>query len=87
MHFKYSGILNIVFLTFCFGPGMPLLLPIATSSFLILYCLENYMLHYVNKTPPNYDNKLNDEFLLKIKWAPIYMLSFGYWMTTNPQLQ
>lgn len=63
MHFKYSGILNIVFLTFCFGAGMPLLLPIATVSFLVLYMLENYMLHYVNKTPPNYDNKLNDEFL------------------------
>lgn len=86
MHFKYSGILNIVFLTFCFGPGMPLLLPIATASFFILYILENYMLHYVNKTPPNYDNKLNDEFLAKIKWAPCYMLAFGYWMITNPQL-
>lgn len=87
MHFKYSAILNIVFLTFCFGPGMPLLLPIATISFFILFTLENYMLHYVNRTPPNYDNKLNDEFLEKIKWAPCYMLAFGYWMITNPQLQ
>lgn len=87
MQFKYSAILNIVFLTFVFGPGMPLMLPVAASSFFVLFMLENYMLHYVNKTPPKYDNKLNDEFLGKIKWAPCFMLSFGYWMITNPQLQ
>lgn len=87
MQFKYSAIQNIVFLTFVFGPGMPLMLPVAAASFFVLYMLENFMLHYVNKTPPKYDNSLNNEFLADIKWAPVLMLAFGYWMITNPQLQ
>jgi len=84
MHFKYSGILNIVFLTFCFGTGLPLLMPIAFVSFFVLYMLETFMLHYVNITPPNYDEKLNTATLGKLQWAPLFMLAFGYWMLSNP---
>ena len=40
MHFKYSSILNIVFITFMFGFGIPELFPIAAISFLIIYLLE-----------------------------------------------
>ena len=40
MHFKYSSILNIVFITFMFGFGIPELFPIAAISFWIIYFLE-----------------------------------------------
>ena len=40
MHFKYSSILNIVFITVMFGFGIPELFPIAGISFLIIYLLE-----------------------------------------------
>jgi len=40
MHFKYSSILNIVFITFMYGFGIPELFPIAAISFLIIYLLE-----------------------------------------------
>jgi len=32
IHFKYSGILNIVYIAFMYGLGLPLLFPIAAAS-------------------------------------------------------
>jgi hypothetical protein len=32
IHFKYSGILNIVYIAFMYGMGLPLLFPIAAAS-------------------------------------------------------
>ena len=40
MHFKYSTILNSVFVTFMFGFGIPILFPIAAVTFLIIYAIE-----------------------------------------------
>ncbi len=37
MHYKYSTLLNIVFVTFMYGLGMPILFPIACLSCVILY--------------------------------------------------
>jgi hypothetical protein len=86
MHYKYSSIMNITFLTMVFGPGMPILFPVAAASLLVLYCLENYMLYYVYKAPPAYDEVLNNYVLGMLTKAPLFLLAFGYWMYTNPQL-
>jgi len=34
IHFKYSGILNTMYITMMYGLGMPLLFPIAAFTFL-----------------------------------------------------
>jgi len=86
MHFKYSAILNICFMTMMFGVGLPILFPVAALSFGVLYLLENYMLYYVFKQPPAYDEKLNNSVLENLSWAPLFTLGFGYWMLTNQQL-
>jgi hypothetical protein len=86
MHFKYSAILNICFMTMMFGVGLPILFPVAAASFGVLFCLENFMLYYVFKQPPAYDERLNDSVLANLTWAPLFMLGFGYWMLTNQQL-
>lgn len=33
MHFKYSSVLNVVFITMMYGVGMPLLFPLAAFNF------------------------------------------------------
>jgi hypothetical protein len=86
MHYKYSSIMNIVFITFMFGPGLPLLFPIAAASLAVFFCLEKYMLYYVFKQPPAYDEKLNNSVLTNLQFAPFFLLGFGYWMLTNQQL-
>jgi hypothetical protein len=47
MHYKYSAIMNIVFIAMMFGAGMPILFPIAAVSLSCFYCLEKFMLYYV----------------------------------------
>jgi hypothetical protein len=70
-----------------FGAGMPLLFPIAALSLLVMYISENFMLHYVNKRPPDYDSSFHDILLVNIENANLLLLVFGYWMLSNPKLQ
>ncbi len=55
MHFKYSSIMNVTFITFMYGLLIPMLFPIALLSFLILYTVEKLTLTYFYRKPPMYD--------------------------------
>ena len=54
VHFRFSFIMNIAFITMMYGPSMPILFPTAFISYLIIYTLEVYMLFYVYKRPAPY---------------------------------
>lgn len=86
MHYKYSSILTIVYITFMYGFGMPVLFPIAMASFLVLYFVEKLMLFYGYVMPPMYDERLSNDVLTKLQFAPLLYLCFGYWMASNQQL-
>jgi len=86
MHFKYSGIMNIVFITMMFGTGLPILFPLAFFALAVLYGVETYMLYYGYKQPPAYDGYLNSCVLQNLSYAPFFMLAFGYWMLSSKQL-
>ena len=66
MQFKYSAIMTIVYITFMFGAGMPMLFVLAAFAFFVLYCLETFSLHYIHQTPPAYDVELNNACLGKL---------------------
>ena len=83
MHYKYSALLTIIFVTMTFGFGIPILFPIAAMSILILYLVEKTMLYYAYRLPPMYDERLSQSVLKTLYWAPIYYLAFGYWMASN----
>ena len=78
--------MTITFITMMFGPGIPILFPIAAASFFGLYIIENYMLYYVYKEPPAYDEKLNNSVLRSLAISPLFLLGFGFWMLSNHQL-
>ena len=42
IHYKYSFIMNVVFMTFMFGAGLPILFPLAVCSLLVLYIMERF---------------------------------------------
>jgi hypothetical protein len=58
IHFKYSGILNVVYIVFFYGIGLPVLFPIAAVSIFSTWANERYTVAYVNRLPPNLDEKL-----------------------------
>jgi len=83
MHFKYSGLMNVTFITFMYGLGLPLLFPIVLLFLIILYFMERLLITYFYKKPPMYDEKLNSSALSTLKWAPFFMMFFGYWIMSN----
>ena len=46
IHFKYSGILNVIFVTFMYGLGIPILFLLAALYFFNLYALERLTVAY-----------------------------------------
>jgi len=83
MHYKYSTILTVVYVTMMYGLGMPILFPIACLSFVILYFQEKTMLYYGYRVPPMYDERLSQNVLDRLQTAPILLMVFGYWMASN----
>ena len=75
--------LVIVFVTFMFGFGIPVLFPIATLSLFVLYRVEKYMMYYFYKMPPMYEERITQEILSTLRFAPFLYLICGYWMLTN----
>jgi hypothetical protein len=86
IHYKYSSILNITFVTMLYGVGLPILFPVAAASIFVLYVVEKSMLAYSYRQPPAYDERLNNNVLALMTYSPLLFLSFGYWMLSSRQL-
>ena len=56
IHFKYSQILNVTFVTMMYGLGMPILFPIAAVSYFIFYIVERYQVAFTYPMPPALDD-------------------------------
>ncbi len=55
IHFRYSSILNNVFVTMMYGTALPILYPISLVAFIVLYCTERCLIFYYYKQPPSFD--------------------------------
>ena len=86
IHWKYAYILNVVYVTCLFGPGLPVLFPIAFISLCMLYIVEKFSLAYVYLKPPMYDESINKTLLKILSVAPwIYVINAIY-LYSNPQV-
>ena len=86
IHFKYSRMLNTVFVTFMYGLALPWIFPVGLITLIIDYIVEKLCIVYYYKDPPSYDNKLNDTAISIMAWAPFFMFSVGFWMFSNRQI-
>lgn len=83
MHFKYSAILTCIFVTFMYGIALPELFPMTAFTFFNYYVVEKFLIAYYYRKPPIYDGELNKISLDSMKFAPLFMLFFGYWCMGN----
>lgn len=83
IHFKYSNVLNIVYITLTYGVGMPILFPIAVFNFLNQWFCERVIVAYCMRLPPALDDKLIRNSLKMMRFAPLFFLANGYWMASN----
>lgn len=71
MHYKYSYILVVVFVTFTFGVGLPILFPIGFLSISLLYITERLMIVYSYRRPIMFSTKTNRRAYSLMLIAPI----------------
>jgi len=83
MHFKYSSILTQVYISFMYGLFIPILFPIAAFGIFNMYMVEKFALLYYYRKPPMYDDKLQNDALDVLKYAPVAMFVMGYWALGN----
>lgn len=83
IHFRYSNILNVCFVTFMYGLGMPVLFVIAAFNFMIQYIQERLLVAYFYQLPPTFDDRLTKNALSLLRFAAVLYLIVGYWMLGN----
>ena len=83
VHFKYSGILNVTYVTMMYGLGLPILFPIAVFTYGLFWLHEKYHMAYTYRLPPSFDDKLTHNAISMLRYAPILLLFNGYWMLDN----
>jgi hypothetical protein len=78
--------LNVTFVTFLFGPGLPILFPIGLLSLICLYIVERLMVAYSYQKPPMYDSTINTTTLNLLYIAPLIYAFSAAWMYSNQQV-
>ena len=86
IHFRWADTLNVLFVTFMFGLGMPILFPIAAVNFMGQWAAERIILAYLVRQPAAMDDTLSKTAFDLAKWAPILLIFNGYWMLSNRQI-
>ena len=63
IHFKVASVQLTVLIAFFFGPGIPILFPIALLKLVFFYLTQRYMLAYHYRKPPQLSNQLNNDLI------------------------
>jgi hypothetical protein len=83
IHFKYSDALNVCFVCLMYGMAIPLLFPIAAITLKLQQVSEKIAIAWVARLPPAMDNSLNNNALMMITYAPLFLLMNSFWMVDN----
>ncbi|GBG33178.1 Hypothetical Protein FCC1311_094022 [Hondaea fermentalgiana] len=85
LHYRIAQNLMTVFVTFLYGPGMPVLYPLAALAFLVYYWTDKYFLLRYYRTPPRYDSRIWTKFTTNAMLiAVIPNAAFAVWMYSTP---
>ena len=83
IHYRYSSIMNTVFVCLMYGTALPILYPIGLLAFVVLFSVERYLICYWYKQPPAFDEKITKNALSMLLWAPLLYMMTSYWFLSN----
>ena len=86
VHYRLSFIVNIVFVTFLFGPGQPILFFVAFVGLVVTYISERIRMAYSYKKPPMYDSRLTAHTLKSLNYAVYFYAGSAAWLFSNQQV-
>jgi len=83
---RYAVLLNTLFVTLLYSAGMPALLPIAATTFLLTYLMDRASFLRLYRIPPRYDHSLALYTTALLPYAILLHLAFAIWFLTSPVL-
>jgi hypothetical protein len=83
-NYRYAHNLMTAFVSMMYGPGLPLLYPLAAFSFALFYWVDKYLLLRYLRTPPRLDGKLAHTANALMLWAVVPNLGMAVWMYSAP---
>jgi len=54
IHYKFAYLITMCSISFIYGPGIPILFPIALVGFILMYHIERYMIAFHCQQPPKF---------------------------------
>ena len=83
INFRYTYLLNYVFVTLMYGVGMPILFVFALLALSFTYIWEKILLHKYYSLPPHFDHKISSSANAILPISCILWSAFGYWFLGN----
>jgi len=83
IEYWYSQLITLMYVTFMYGSGMPLLYIIALVSIFCIYWMDKISLLRWYKTPPRYSSKLMARAWMWMTPMLVIHLCLGFWMFSN----
>jgi hypothetical protein len=80
MEFRYSSILYIIWITFMYSSGLPILYFVAFLSFFATYWVDKLLLFRYYRMPPNYSMGLSNSSIQIMKMSIVLHFFFGFFM-------
>jgi hypothetical protein len=81
--YRYSTMLNTIFISLMYGTGMPILYLFGFISFWLTYWVDKWTLLRIYQTPPMFNKELLKTSREWINVAIIIHFVFGFWMYSN----
>jgi hypothetical protein len=81
---RYAALLNTVFVTLLYAPGLPLLYWMAALTFLLQYWFDKVSFLRLYRLPPRYDHTLASTAVDALPYALIVHCAMAIWFYTSP---
>lgn len=83
---RYAMMLNVLFVSFMYSGGMPVLMWVATGAFLLTFWVDKLLLLRMYRKPPLYDEHLQQAVNNVLPYALLWHLLISMWMYGNYKL-
>ena len=83
---RYPLILNMIFFSFMYSSGLPMMLVFALGAFCLSYVVDRFMLLRFYKRPPQRDERLQRKVTQVLPYALLLHLSIAIWMLGNSDI-
>ena len=86
LEYRYSTMMNTIFITLMYGAGMPVLYVFASVSLFLTYWVDKITFLRIYQTPPRYDIHLQKTTREWTNLSVILHFLVGFWMYSNSEI-